>query len=192
MLHLYYFESLLEQHGIFYGYKIGPNMMGIQVGYNKNYHRKCIKHYDQFDAWWLFWDIKVVMLGLWNWEILLLKLASPVACTYGKSCVTNLLHEVLFWLPSLWVKVGIARWLTPTNPSPRSMHSSTLLRGLINFCNKYMSSLWLMCVHGLYALLPFRNLLASTVPCIALSHLESWCKLCRCIQTPWYDTLYHT
>ena len=32
MLHLYYFESLLEQHGICYGYKIGPNMMGIQVG----------------------------------------------------------------------------------------------------------------------------------------------------------------
>ena len=38
MLHLYYFESLLEQHGISYGYKIGPRMMGIQVGYNKNYH----------------------------------------------------------------------------------------------------------------------------------------------------------
>ena len=35
MLHLYYFESLLEQHGIRFGYKIGPNMMGIQVGYNK-------------------------------------------------------------------------------------------------------------------------------------------------------------
>ena len=40
MIHLYYFESLLEQHVIFYGYKIGPRMMGIQVGYNKNYHRK--------------------------------------------------------------------------------------------------------------------------------------------------------
>ena len=39
-LHLYYFESLLEQHGICYGYKIGPRMVGIQVGYNKNYHRK--------------------------------------------------------------------------------------------------------------------------------------------------------
>ena len=32
MLHLYYFESLLEQHRICYGYKIGPRMMGIQVG----------------------------------------------------------------------------------------------------------------------------------------------------------------
>ena len=38
MIHLYYFESLLEQHGICYGYKIGPRMVGIQVGYNKNYH----------------------------------------------------------------------------------------------------------------------------------------------------------
>ena len=37
---------------------------------------------------------------------------------------------------------------------------------------------------SLYALLPFCNLLASTVPCIALSHLESRCKLRRCIQTP--------
>ena len=35
MLQLYYFESLLEQHGICYGYKIGPRMVGIQVGYNK-------------------------------------------------------------------------------------------------------------------------------------------------------------
>ena len=51
MLHLYYFESLLEQHGISYGYEIGPKMNSIQVGYIKNYHRKWIKHYDQFDAW---------------------------------------------------------------------------------------------------------------------------------------------
>ena len=35
MLHLYYFESLLEQHGICYGYKIGPRMVGIEVGYKK-------------------------------------------------------------------------------------------------------------------------------------------------------------
>ena len=35
MLHLYYFESLIEQHGICYGYTFGPRMMGIQVGYNK-------------------------------------------------------------------------------------------------------------------------------------------------------------
>src|SRR3954454_8638199 len=28
----------------------------------------------------------------------------------------------------------------------------------------------------------FISMLASLVPCIALSHLESWCKLRRCIQ----------
>ena len=49
MLHLYYFEILLEQHGILYCYKTGPRMMGIQVGYNKNYHRKWIEYYDQLD-----------------------------------------------------------------------------------------------------------------------------------------------
>ena len=32
MLHLYYFESLLEQHGICYGYKIGPRMMASKLG----------------------------------------------------------------------------------------------------------------------------------------------------------------
>ena len=51
MLHLDYFESLLEQNGICYGYKIGPRMMGIHVGNNKNYHRKWIEYYDQLDAW---------------------------------------------------------------------------------------------------------------------------------------------
>ena len=46
------------------------------------------------------------------------------------------------------MEVGIARWLTPTNPYPRSMLSSTLIRGQVKFCNKYMSSLWLTWVHG--------------------------------------------
>ena len=50
MLHLYYFEILLEQHGICFDYKISPNMMSIQDRYNKNYHIKCIKHYDKFDT----------------------------------------------------------------------------------------------------------------------------------------------
>ena len=51
MLHLYYFESTLEQHGNFFGYKISPNMIGIQDGYNKNYHKKCIEYYEKFDTW---------------------------------------------------------------------------------------------------------------------------------------------
>ena len=50
MLHLDYFESLLEQNGICYGYKIGLDMMGIQVGYNKNFHIKCIEYYEKFDS----------------------------------------------------------------------------------------------------------------------------------------------
>ena len=50
MLNLYYFESLLEQHVIYYGYKFVPRMMSIQVGYNKNYHIKCIEYYEKFDS----------------------------------------------------------------------------------------------------------------------------------------------
>ena len=35
MIHLYYFESPLEQHGNLLWLKISPNMIGIQDGYNK-------------------------------------------------------------------------------------------------------------------------------------------------------------
>ena len=104
------------------------------------------------------------------------KLANMV-CRYAKK-----LEHDLFLIVFLYVAVGGAWWLTPTNLPPRGMRSSTLLRGLINFRNKYVSSLWLMWIHGLYALSPFRNLLASSVPCIALSHIESWCKVRWCIQ----------
>ena len=36
---------------IFFGYKIGPNIIGIQDWYNKNYHKKCIEYYEKFDTW---------------------------------------------------------------------------------------------------------------------------------------------
>ena len=36
---------------IFFGYKISPNMIGIQDGYNKNFHIECIKYYEKFDTW---------------------------------------------------------------------------------------------------------------------------------------------
>lgn len=36
-----------------------------------------------------------------------------------------------------------------------------------------------------YAFSPIQILLASSVPCIAHSYLETWCILRRCIQTPW-------
>ena len=71
----------------------------------------------------------------------MLKVASPVACTYGKRDVTNLKHEVLFdCLPYEWRSGTSDGLFLPIYP-PRGMRSSTLLRGLINFCNKYMSSL---------------------------------------------------
>ena len=47
---------------------------------------------------------------------------------------------------------------------PRGMRSSTLLRGLINFCNKYMSSLWLMLSPWIIHTLTLTPLLASLVP----------------------------
>ena len=35
---------------ICFGYKISPNMMGIQDGYNKNFHIKCIEYYEKFNS----------------------------------------------------------------------------------------------------------------------------------------------
>ena len=70
----------------------------------------------------------------------MLKLASPVACTYGKRYATNLKHELLFdCLSYEWSGTSDGIFL-PIYPS-RGMRISTLLRGLIDFCNKYMSSL---------------------------------------------------
>ena len=59
-------------------------------------------------------------------------------------------------LPYEWQSGTSDGLFLPIYP-PRDMRSSTLLQGLINFCNKYMSSLWLMWVHGFYALLPFHH-----------------------------------
>ena len=33
------------------GYEFSPDMMGIQEGYNKNFHMKCIEYYEKFDTW---------------------------------------------------------------------------------------------------------------------------------------------
>ena len=32
------------------GYEFSPNIMGIQEGYNKNFHIKCIGYYEKFDS----------------------------------------------------------------------------------------------------------------------------------------------
>ena len=46
------------------GYEFSPNMIGIQEGYNKNFHIKKIEYYEKFDSLWLFWDMKMVILEL--------------------------------------------------------------------------------------------------------------------------------
>ena len=83
VLHLYllehggglFFEKLLISHAslilfweylnsmvIGLGYEFSPIIMGIQEGYNKNFRIKCIEYYEKFDTWWLFWDMKMVIL----------------------------------------------------------------------------------------------------------------------------------
>jgi len=70
-----------------------------------------------------------------------LKLAGPVACMYGKRCVKIFKHGVFFeCFPYEWRSGTSDGLFLPIYPS-RGMRSSTLLRGLIHFCNKYMSSL---------------------------------------------------
>ena len=119
--------------------------------------------------------------------MLVLKFASPVACTYGKRYVTNLKHEVLFdCLPYEWRSGTSDGLFLPIYP-PRSMRVVLGFWWLVDFCNKYVSSLWLMLSPWIIRTLTFPSLLASSVPCIALSHIESWCKLRRCIQT--HDTI---
>ena len=113
----------------------------------------------------------------------MLRFASPVACTYGKHCVTNLKHEVLFdCLPSEWRSRMSDGLFLPIYP-PRSMRVILGFWWLVDFCNKYVSSLWLMLSPWIIHTLTLPSFLASSVPCIALSHLESWCKLRRCNQT---------
>ena len=48
---------------IFFGYEFTPNMIGIQEGYNKNFHIKCIEYYEKFDSLWLFWYMKIMILS---------------------------------------------------------------------------------------------------------------------------------
>ena len=48
-------------------------MMGIQGGYNKNFHIECIEYYEKFDSLWLFWDIKVVISECASWVIVKLR-----------------------------------------------------------------------------------------------------------------------
>jgi len=57
MLHLYYFGTLENSMAIGLGYEFSPNMMGIQEGYNKNFHisalntKRSLILDDCFDIW---------------------------------------------------------------------------------------------------------------------------------------------
>src|SRR3990170_4147915 len=45
----YIILRVLNSIVICFGYKISPNMIGIQDWYNKNFHKKCIEYYEKFD-----------------------------------------------------------------------------------------------------------------------------------------------
>ncbi len=81
------------------GYEFSPNIMGIQEGYNKNFHIKCIEYYEKFDSLHIVLkyrdgNMRVMLVSSCELEeILLLKLVIPVACTYGEP----LCNEVGAW-----------------------------------------------------------------------------------------------
>ena len=72
------------------GYEFGPNIIGIQEGYNKNFHIKCIEYYKKFDSLHIVLryrdgNMRVMLVSSCELEeILVLKFVIPVACTYGE------------------------------------------------------------------------------------------------------------
>ena len=72
------------------GYDFSPNIMGIQEGYNKNFHIKCIGYYEKFDSLHIVLryedgNMRVMLVSNCELEeILVLKFVILVACTYGE------------------------------------------------------------------------------------------------------------
>ena len=72
------------------GYEFSPNIMGIQEGYNKNFHIKCIEYYEKFDSLHIVLryrdgNMRVMLVSSCELEeVLVLKFVIPVACTYGE------------------------------------------------------------------------------------------------------------
>ena len=72
------------------GYEFSPNIMGIQEGYNKNFHIKCIEYYEKFDSLHIVLryedgNMRVMLVSSCELEeILVLKFVIHVACTYGE------------------------------------------------------------------------------------------------------------
>ena len=73
--------------------------------------------------------------------ILVLRFVTPEACMYSLSLCYDVGACFIFdCIPYEWRSRTSDGLFLPIYP-PRGMRSSTLLRGLTNFCNKYMSSL---------------------------------------------------
>ena len=72
------------------GYEFSPSIMGIQEGYNKNFHIKCIEYYEKFNSLHIVLryedgNMRVMLVSNCELEeILVLKFVIPVACTYGE------------------------------------------------------------------------------------------------------------
>ena len=72
------------------GHEFGPNIMGIQEGYNKNFHIKCVEYYEKFDSLHIVLryedgNMRVMLVSNCELdEILVLKFVIPIACTYGE------------------------------------------------------------------------------------------------------------
>ena len=72
------------------GYEFSPNIMGIQEGYNKNFHIKCIEYHEKFDSLHIVLryedgNMRVMLVSNCELEeILVLKFVIPVACMYGE------------------------------------------------------------------------------------------------------------
>ena len=74
---------------IFFGYEFSPNMMGIQEGYNKNFHINNIEIDEKFDSFICLryndGDVRVMLVSNCGLaEILVLKVLIHVACTYDE------------------------------------------------------------------------------------------------------------
>ena len=78
---------------ICFGYKIIPKMIGIQEGYNKNFHIKCIEYYEKFDSLRLFWDMKMLILESCQWVV------ENLRNTCVKVCESRSMHV---WWTAMW------------------------------------------------------------------------------------------
>ena len=108
-----------------------------------------------FDSVQYFCDIEMEYVGgtsepLWLVRVLVLRFVIPEACTYALLlCYEVGARFIIDCLPYEWWSGMSDGLFLPIYP-PRGMRSSTLLRGLINFCNMYeffMTNVspWIIC-----------------------------------------------